>query len=278
MVKWIPEQILTALLDSGEVALEYYDSPEARLKSDRSIVTAADHAIEQLLGERLEEPAAGSFLIGEETVDTKSQDYIEEAFRQVAWIVDPIDGTAPYAHHIPIWGVSIARMENRSITDGGIYLPVTGEVFLSKGSEILYAAKGKATTMADFTPVEVKKDPPDASGMIAVTQSVVKYGGVSLDNPVQALSCAVVPLTYLLLGRIMGYMGTLKLWDIAGCLALLDRAGFICLLKNGVEIGNRVTDEIFRLDPDDPKRWYLKDRLYCGASREVIDYLTGGIS
>jgi hypothetical protein len=114
--------------------------------------------------------------------------------------------------------------------------------------------------------------------MIAVTQSVVKRGSVTLNNPVQALACAVVPLTYILLGRFMGYMGTLKLWDIAGCLALLDRADFSCVLQNGMKVGNGVTEDIFRLDPDDPRRWFVKERLYCGSTQEVVDYMLKGIT
>ena len=261
MTDWIPEDVLAALTDGGKVALSHYDRPDARLKSDNSIVTEADHAIEHDLDVRFNHPEAGSYLIGEETVDTKSKSYIDDAFSNVAWIVDPIDGTACYAHHIPIWGISIARMEKGTITDGGVYLPVTGEVFISKGPAILYAAMpGKQITSRDLKPLEIVKRPPDARGMIAVTQSVVKHGAFSLGNPVQALACAVVPLTYMLLGRYIAYMGTLKLWDIAGCLALLSRAGFTCEYQDGTIIGNDVTDKIYNLEPDHPRRWYLKEK------------------
>ena len=114
--------------------------------------------------------------------------------------------------------------------------------------------------------------------MIAVTQSVVKRGKFSLNNPVQALACAVFPLTYLLMGRFIGYMGTLKLWDIAGCLALLSKAGFTCLMQDGREMGCDVTNEIYNLEPGDPRRWYIRGRVFCAASREAIDYMLSGIS
>lgn len=278
MIDWNPEQILAALLESGKTALRFYDAPEARLKSDRSIVTAADHAIEQDLQVRLEDVPNGSFMIGEETVDTKPQSYVEEAFKKVAWIVDPIDGTAPYAHHLPTWGISIARMEKGVITDGGIYLPITGEVFITSATGILHAAGTGNIAFSDLKPLRVVKRAPDSSGMIAVTQSVVKQGGYSLSNPVQAMACAVFPLTYLLLGRIQGYIGTLKLWDIAGCLALLQRGGFTCVLQTGGILGTEVTKEIYHLEPGDPRRWFIRHRFFCGASGEMIDYLRGGIS
>ncbi len=279
MTEWILKDVLSALSDGGDVALHYYDLPDARLKSDNTIVTEADHAIERDLDALFNHPKSGSYLIGEETVDNKSQSYIDDAFANVAWIVDPIDGTACYAHHIPIWGISIARMEKGTITDGAIYLPVTGEVFITDGREILFAVKrGKRITLKDLKPLEIVRNPPDVRGMIAVTQSVVKHGAISLDNPVQALTCAVVPLTYMLLGRYMAYLGTLKLWDIAGCLALLTRAGFICEFPNGTVLGTDVTETIYNLKPGHPRRWYFKEKLLCGATREAVDYLKRGLS
>lgn len=279
MTDWIVDEVLSALSDGGEVAMRFYDSPDARLKSDKSIVTEADHAIEHDLEGRFNHPDTGSYLIGEETVDTKSERYIDDAFDNIAWVVDPIDGTACYANHIPIWGISIARMVKGTITDGGIYLPVTGEVFISDGPAILYGAKqGGRIEMRDLEPLEIAVRPPDVRGMIAVTQSIVKRGSISLANPVQALSCAVVPLSYMLLGRYIAYMGTLKLWDIAGCLALLSRAGFICEFQDGTILGNDVTETIYHLEPDHPRRWYIKERLLCGATREAVDYLRQGLS
>jgi fructose-1,6-bisphosphatase/inositol monophosphatase family enzyme len=259
--------------------MEYYESPDARLKSDMSIVTEADQAIENYLTKRFNNPDAGVYLIGEETVDNKPQIYIEEAFKQIAWIVDPIDGTACYAHHIPIWGISIARTEKGKITDGGIYLPVTGELFITDGPDILHAARpGAAMTVNDLKPMSVSKHPPDARGMIAVTQAIVKRGSVTLTNPVQALACAVVPMTYMLLGRFMGYLGAVKLWDIAGCLAMIDRAGYSCKLESGRPIGTEVNGSIYNLEPDNPRRWFLKERMICASSQETADYVMGGLS
>ncbi|MBN1687432.1 MAG: inositol monophosphatase family protein [Spirochaetales bacterium] len=278
MNEWKVEEVLSALLESGKIALRFYDAPDARLKSDSSLVTAADHAIEHELQQIFEDVENGSFLIGEETVDSKSKAYLDEAFRKTAWIVDPIDGTAPYAHHLPTWGISIARMEDGVITDGGVYLPTTGEVFITSDKGILFAAGAGDATVSDLEPLSIVKRAPDISDMIAVTQSVVKRGSFSLKNPVQAMACAVFPLTYLLLGRISGYMGTLKLWDIAGCLALLHRAGFVCVLQEGGDLGPEVTNDIYHLEPDDPRRWFIRSRVFCGASREMIDYLLEGVS
>lgn len=259
--------MLGALKQAGETAIGYYDAPSARLKSDRTIVTEADHAIEAIFEELWDHPESGSYLIGEETIHRKDEAYVSNAFSRTAWVVDPIDGTAPYAHHIPTWGISIARMVRGTITDGAIYLPVTDEVFITRGAEILYGS------IAGQTPLSVVRSGPEPSGMVALTQAVAKQGSFIAENPVQALVCAVLPLAYLLMGRFLGYTGTLKLWDIAGAVAMLTRAEFCCVLMNGTTVGTEVSSEVYHLDKDSPKRWFLKDRLFCGPSREVVDYL-----
>ncbi|MBT3272180.1 MAG: hypothetical protein HN368_03420, partial [Spirochaetales bacterium] len=262
MNTWNVNEILAAMRQGGEIALSYYESPSARLKSDMSLVTEADHAIEHAFEELFDIPEEGSYLIGEETIHKKDNRYVEKALEEVAWIIDPIDGTAPYAHHIPTWGISIARMEGGVITDGAIYLPVTGEMYITSGSEILAGTHPcDSFEELELKPIKIVRRKPDVGGMVALTQTVVKRGTFTLDNPVQALACAVLPMAYLLTGRFLGYTGTVKLWDIAGALAMLTRAEFTCKLMNGTVVGTAVSPEVYHLDEDSPYRWFLRDRI-----------------
>ena len=280
MNEWNVASVLRAMSRAGDIALQYYENPTKKLKSDLSIVTEADYEIEQALIEIFENSADGSYLIGEETVDKMGYSYIEAAMEQVAWIIDPIDGTASYAHHIPTWGISIARMKESVITDGAIYLPVTGEIFITHGSDILYgAAEYSGLTGVKLEPLETIHPEPNKGGMIALTQAVAKLGRINVPNPVQALACAVFPLTYLLMGRYLGYIGNLKLWDIAGALAMLTRAGFHCVLMDGTSVDCGVTNNLYNLDnPDQNEKWRLRDRLVCGGSEAAAKYLIDSIS
>ena len=280
MTEWNVASVLRAMGRAGNIALQYYDKPAAKLKSDLSIVTKADYEIEQALTEIFEDSVGGSYLIGEETVHKMGHSYIEAAMDQVAWIIDPIDGTASYAHHIPTWGISIARMKESVITDGAIYLPVTGEIFITQGSDILYGvAEYSRLSGVNLEPLQAIHREPDRAGMIALTQAMAIYGRFTKANPVQALACAVFPLTYLLLGRYLGYIGTLKLWDIAGALAMLMRAGFHCVLMNGTSVDCGVTNTLYDLDnPDQNEKWRLRDRFICGGSEAVTKYLIDSIS
>ena len=104
MVDWKVPVITEVLAECAEIALRHYHAPSVALKSDRSLVTQADHEVEAHFASRLDDPHRGSFVIGEETIHSRSAEYVDEAMKGIAWIVDPIDGTAPYAHHIPTWG------------------------------------------------------------------------------------------------------------------------------------------------------------------------------
>jgi len=52
------------------------------------------------------------------------------------WIIDPLDGTTNYLHHIPLYSVSIALMEHNEIVVGVVYEPNRDECFYAwKGGD-----------------------------------------------------------------------------------------------------------------------------------------------
>ena len=142
---WNKDQIVEILLAAGDVALRVRQNLRFEVKADGSIGTPADHGIEELISARLEDRDGGTFIIGEETVEKKGEDYLKAAMGGETYVVDPIDGTSPYAHHLPTWGISIGRMEAGVLTDGAVYLPDFGEIFLSDGKDVLVGTQNRAT-------------------------------------------------------------------------------------------------------------------------------------
>lgn len=276
MDTWNPKELTRLLRECARIAFDVYERPTVSFKADRSPVTEADTRIEALLAQEVDHPERGSYLVGEETVLERDDAYLERAFRSNAWVVDPIDGTAPFSHHLPHWGISIGRMEAGALTEGAVFLPVTGELFLSDGDQLLYG-HGSFRDGIDLVPLPVTKRAVGAGGMIAITQELARKGTIAAPNPVQALGCAVVPMTYLLLGRFLAYVGKVKLWDIAGTLPLLLRAGFLVQTIDGRPMDGRVTDEVYELDPQAPRAFGLRTRMVCAGSQEAIDYLTSAI-
>ncbi|WP_319476325.1 inositol monophosphatase family protein [Marispirochaeta aestuarii] len=277
MTEWNPE-VLAGLLDEcGRIALDLYDDPGISVKNDQSLVTRADHAVEGFLAQSFHKPEEGSFLIGEETIATRSSSYIKEAFRHTAWIVDPIDGTVPYAHHLAHWGVSVGFMQQGRLTEGAVYLPVTREYYISHRGEILYArpAPGEKPVLA---PLKIERSAPGEKSIVGISQDVVRGKLGSLANPVQTLGCVVVPFAYMLQGRFMAYVGYMKLWDLAGSLPLLRNAGFIVRSADGQDLDPQISPGQFVLDPDHERFCYLRSNLIAAPNEEIYQQVRSRVS
>jgi histidinol-phosphatase len=89
--------------DAATIGLDWFarEEREIQRKTDRTLVTAADLAIERALRERIEVAYPDDRIIGEE----EGGDH-DPAGR--VWIVDPVDSTANFARGIQIWATLIA--------------------------------------------------------------------------------------------------------------------------------------------------------------------------
>ncbi|MCP5150121.1 MAG: hypothetical protein H6983_10805 [Ectothiorhodospiraceae bacterium] len=70
------------------------------VKPDASLVTDADVAAERAVRERAAELTPEAGVVGEELADTG-------VGNDLVWVVDPIDGTAEFASHMPVYGTII---------------------------------------------------------------------------------------------------------------------------------------------------------------------------
>ncbi|MBI4583878.1 MAG: hypothetical protein HY717_07625 [Planctomycetes bacterium] len=269
---WNRQLMVDLLLRAGRIALGYRGKIVRELKEDRSIVTQADREIEELVSRELERPEEGVYLIGEESIAQKGEEYLEQALEKVAYAVDPIDGTAPYAHALPHWGISIGRMEAARLTDGAVFLPEIreGEMVVSDGPAVLEGiCAGGAWSFRELHRPPLEEG---AGALIAITQDLAKRGRISCPNPVQALGTAVLPLVSILQGRVLAYVGTLKLWDLAGCLPLLARLGFSMTHLGDKKLGPlglEVTEDHYELDKRHQFRWGVKaGLLVCPPAAE----------
>lgn len=260
------------LLEAGRRAVALRKDLRVELKPDTSLVTTADREIEALFAAEFDHPERGSYLIGEETVSQKGEDYIQEALKARAYIVDPIDGTSPYAHHLPNWGISVGLLDGGKLTDGAVYLPDYRLMVASDGPRVMEGTREEGAGEWSFrrlSPPPVEKGP---SGIIVITQDRIKGAPVKVPNPVQALGAAVVPLVEILEGRILAYVGSLRLWDLAGSLPLLHRLNFL-VSRLRAEPGNRLGLEVgskgYLLARGEPFRWGVRGGvLVCPPSEE----------
>lgn len=271
MKKWDIQKLLPLLRECGEIALKYYDDPPLEVKADKSIVTAADKAIEERLAEEFDRPDEGIYLIGEETVKNRSEEYIQNALKGTAWVVDPIDGTAPYSAHLPAWGISVALMENGVIKEGAVYLPPQNDCLITDGDKVLrckdVCGGGKLESF------NFKARPLTADGIISISQYCAKNSVFSMSNQVFAWSGCVASFYNLFIGKIMAYVASLCLWDIAASLAILERSTMVARHQRGSNLSVKLDDSFFDLDADSPTRWKMHAYAVIAPDDETIDFV-----
>jgi myo-inositol-1(or 4)-monophosphatase len=275
MTSWTKETAAEMLRQSAAIALKYFDSPSLDYKKDSSVVTQADREIENTLALTLDRPEEGSWLLGEETLDSRSEDYIKNALAGTAWIVDPIDGTVSYAHHFPMWAISIGLARGGDIQEGAVYLPMEGEYLVSEGAAVYHGRVPPASN----APVRLEPFSPEPAAVseklpIAIAQRSLRASGYTGRNTLHATASAVFSLVHVMLGHYLAYKADLKLWDLAGGIALLSKLGFAARFEDGGVFGTRITNENYELDPSAGlSRWRAKGRPVFAGSDEAVSYV-----
>lgn len=113
------------LLGIGQAAMDLAldtiassDPGRVTVKGDRDIASDVDYAVESRLREFLANETPGIGFLGEE--EGESDD------RETLWVLDPIDGTANFVRGVPLYGVSLALVEDGRPIVGLINLPAIG--------------------------------------------------------------------------------------------------------------------------------------------------------
>ena len=86
------------------------------------VVSAADHAAEELITTRLAESRPADGLVGEEGARRSGE--------VRTWYVDPVDGTYNFLSHIPYWCSAVGLADADGPLVGAVYAPALDELWL----------------------------------------------------------------------------------------------------------------------------------------------------
>lgn len=101
---------------AGDLMLIHFDTNVSqREKEDKTIVTIADEAINQMVIEEVNKTYSNHSILGEEASDQREAEY--------TWVCDPIDGTIPYSKGLPVSTFSLALVHDGKPMIGVIYDP-----------------------------------------------------------------------------------------------------------------------------------------------------------
>jgi histidinol phosphatase-like enzyme (inositol monophosphatase family) len=139
---------------AGNVIMPLYASgTTVELKADRTPVTLADRRAEEAMRAFLARECPSHGVLGEELGETPGDG-------RYRWVLDPIDGTKSFIHHVPLFGTLVALER-----DG---VPVVGVIACHAVGETVSAALGLGATL-NGQPTHVSSTATFAEATVSMT-------------------------------------------------------------------------------------------------------------
>ncbi|MGQ9845936.1 MAG: inositol monophosphatase family protein [Bacteroidales bacterium] len=191
------------------------------VKGLHDFVTYVDKQSEQQLVEGLKKLLPESFFITEEQTTKQEQG-------EFTWIIDPLDGTTNYIHHLSPVAISVALYYKQE--------PVIGIIYEIGQRELFYTWKGSKAYMNNreirVSTASTIKDSLIATGFpyydynrIQPMLDTLKYL-FNNSHGVRRLGSAATDLAYVACGRVDAfYEYSLHAWDVAAGAFLVQQAG-----------------------------------------------------
>ena len=199
----------------------YNKEHQVNYKGVIDLVTEVDHQSEAFLLGEIQGKFPDHHIFAEESGIIQGND-------EHIWYIDPLDGTVNYAHHIPIFCVSIAYASHGELTLGAVYDPMRDEMFAAergKGAR-LNGRPIQASTVTELQksllvtgfPYDAWNTPQDNFA------NFVHFG--KLTQGVRRLGSAALDLCYVAAGRFDGFWEiSFKPWDVAAGGLIAEEAG-----------------------------------------------------
>ncbi|MBS0629032.1 MAG: inositol monophosphatase [Verrucomicrobia bacterium] len=168
----------------------------------------------------------------------EEEDVNDAPSKEIIWIIDPLDGTVNFAHHIPFFAVSIAAARGKELLAGAVYHPLLGELFLAEkgGGAYLNGEKIAVTKTKTFEramlstgfPYNIDQNP---------LHCIDRFSKMaSLGAPIRRIGVASLDLAYIAAGRFDAFWEVgLHPWDMAAGKLLIEEAGGKVSLYDGSE-------------------------------------------
>ncbi|MEO1329076.1 MAG: 3'(2'),5'-bisphosphate nucleotidase CysQ [Pseudomonadota bacterium] len=195
---------------------------------DDSVVTAADHAVNDALREILRDARPDYGWLSEEDADD-----LDRLARERLFIVDPIDGTRSFAEGKPEWCLSVAIAEA-----GPSGARVTAAVVFAPALDRLFAAEAGRGATLNGAPVRVSARDELQGARLLGTRNVRRPEHWRGEPPLVEMTY-VQPIAYrLCLVAEGGYDGLIALratneWDIAAGALIVEEAGGLASETSG---------------------------------------------
>jgi myo-inositol-1(or 4)-monophosphatase len=236
-MKEITELLRQTIQEAGEVLREGFMSSDGSYerKDALELVTKWDMQSEQIIRERILGVFPSHAIYGEEGGGVLT----DEGW---LWIVDPLDGTTNFIHRHPYFCVSIGCYKDGMPVAGGVYAPISNELFLAErgGGAYKNGVKMRVSAVSELNlALFVTGYPYKREGKIERAKTLLTNALTSVQC-IRRMGSAALDLCYTANGVFDIYIEfDLRPWDVAAGALILKEAGGMISLCSG---------EDFRLD------------------------------
>jgi myo-inositol-1(or 4)-monophosphatase len=217
----------------GEQLIAWRGRFQTREKGVCDLVTDADLASQRAIQAVIAECYPDHAFLGEEQTSRAFMNRHD----QLAWIVDPLDGTTNYVHGYPHYSVSVALARGSRILVGVIYDPLRDECFAAaegcgarcngRRLDTSRTEKIGEALVAVSLPARVRADSPDLLDFVDIVQ---------VCQAVRRSGSAALNLAHVADGALDAFWAThIHPWDVAAGILLIREAGGLVTGRNGAE-------------------------------------------
>lgn len=190
--------------------------------SSLNLVTEFDKASERAIIELIARHFADHAFLAEESGFSKNKG------SKICWVIDPLDGTMNFVHHIPLFTVSIAALIDDQVEVGITYQPMSNELFVAQRGRGAYL-NGNKMSVSRVNELELAVA---STGFpyddIDQRESAIEQFNrlLNIGNPIRIVGSATLSLAYVAAGRFDAFWGAnLHPWDVAAGKLLIEEAG-----------------------------------------------------
>lgn len=198
----------------GKEALGFYGKGDPGVRFDADLVTAAELRLSELFRSLLNAEFSEHKIFGDGMPAT---DYVhgEQGY---LWIYDSLDGVANFQAGIPIWGTSLALLENFWPIFGVFYMPVTGDMYHARAGEKAYFGQTRITVPGA---TEISNE----SVLLTYSRFQNHYRS-TFPGKIRNLGCTAAHLCYVAHGRAeAALIANVSYQDLAAAQIILKAAG-----------------------------------------------------
>ncbi len=209
---------------SGQKALTYYGKGQPDTKFDEGLITETElHLMDYFQGQLNDRYPDHQIFRGND----QETEYTHDSKRYL-WIFDPLDGVANVQAGIPIWGISLALVENFWPIYGVISLPATGDEFQAVGGR-------EALRGDEIINTAALESISDESVLLTYSRFHQQYN-TTFPGKIRNMGCTTAHICYVAQGRAdAAIIANESFQGLAAARVIIEAAGGKIYKMNGTE-------------------------------------------